>query len=81
MRFGLPTQSSESGWKGGRSYMNNNATAQAARRTDIVIETARRCAVTNGRSAEPARIQTRLAPGPARRRRAATGSRSMKRSE
>ena len=61
--------------------MKSIMTAQARRAVAITIETVLAYLETNGLIAPPASSQTRFAPGPASRRRAVTGSRSMNLSE
>ena len=61
--------------------MKSIITAHITNAAAINIETALAYLDTNGLIAPPASSHTRLAPGPARMRRATTGRRSMNRCE
>ena len=68
---------SKNGCQEENAQMKSIMTAHIRRAVAITIETVPAYLETNGLIAPPASSHTRLAPGPASRRRAVTGSRSM----
>ena len=72
---------SKNGCQEENAQMKSIMTAHARRAADITIDTVPAYLETNGLIAPPASSQTRFAHGPASRRRAVTGSRSMNRRE